>query len=163
MPLAALCRRLLLPGLAAAVLLSGPRLQAAEPIVAIMDRGQEAATAPEPADEILAAAVYEMKGTPVLLRVDAAARTSRPGHVAGVLMPHLRTDPPADGIYELTFYTFPSRSGGQSPDRIEALNFWKTFPADLKGVRVYAAKNCIEAFIHQKYANLASGRCIVAR
>lgn len=164
MPLAAASRRLALFSLAAVLLLWGSAPQAAEPILGIMDRGQEAGAAPEPADEILSAAAHEMKSSAqTLLRVDAAARTSRPGHVAGVLMPHLRTDAPADGVYELTFYTFPSRTAGQSPDRIEALNFWKVFPADIKGVRIYAARNCVEVFLHQKYANLASGRCAVAR
>lgn len=135
---------------------------AAEPIVGILDRSQDAAVAPEPADEIIAAAVYYMQATPPNLRIDAAGRTSRPGHSMGVLIPHMRLSPPPDGIYELTFYTFPSRAAQQPSDRIEVLNFWKTFPADLKGVRIYGAKNCVEVFVKKSDAGLASGRCAVA-
>jgi hypothetical protein len=128
-----------------------------------MDRGHEAATGPEPVDEVLAAAVYIMHATPDQLRVDAAGRTARPGHTAGVLVPHLTLDPPANGIYEMTFETFPARGGAaQAGDRIEVINFWKTFPKDLVGLRIYGARNCVEVFIHQKYENLKTGRCVVA-
>ena len=118
---------------------------------------------PEPVDEVLAAAVYVMKTTPVQLRVDAAGRTARPGHTSGVLIPQLTLDPAANGIYEMTFETFPTRGGGaQSGDRIEVINFWKTFPPDLVGLRIYGAKNCVEVFIHQNYETLKTGRCAVA-
>jgi hypothetical protein len=140
-----------------------PAPRAAEGMRGVMDRGHESALGPEPADEVLAAAVYVMKGTPVQLRVDAAARTARPGHTAGVLIPHFTLDPPLNGIYEMTFETFPSRGGqAQSGDRIEVINFWKTFPPDLVGVRVYGAHNCVEVFIMEKYQNLKTGRCKVA-
>lgn len=155
-------RRLALCGLAAA-LLPAFAADAAEPILGIKDRGQEAGSAPEPAEQILAAAVFQMKGAQTQLRVDAAASTSRAGHTAGVLVPHLRIDAPADGLYEITFYTFPSRNAAAASGRIEVLNFWNTFPPDIKGVRIYAATNCIEVFLHQKYASLASGKCAVAQ
>jgi hypothetical protein len=161
------CRRLRLLALAAllgaVVAAPAPRAAAAEPMHGLMDRGHEAATAPEPVDEVLAAAVYVMKGTPVQLRVDAAGRTARPGHTAGVLVPHLALDPALNGIYEMTFQTFPARGGAaQASDRIEVINFWKTFPPDLVGVRIYGVRNCVEVFIHQKYENLKTGRCAVA-
>jgi hypothetical protein len=161
MPLAAV-HRLALLGLAAAVLATAGAASA-EPMLGIMDRGQEAGSAPEPADQILSAAVYQMKGAQPQLRIDAAASTGRADHTAGVLMPHLRIDPPADGVYELTFYTFPARGTAAGTGRIEVLNFWTSYPADLKGVRIYAAANCVEVFVHQKYANLASGKCAAAR
>jgi hypothetical protein len=148
--------------LAAAVAIGPLRAGAAEPIVGIFDRGQDAAGAPEPADEIIAAAAYRMQATPPLLRVDAAGRTARAGHTSGVLLPHMRTDAPADGIYEMTLYTFPSRAAAQASDRIEVLNFWKTFPPDLKGVRIYGARNCVEVVLKKSDAGLATGRCATA-
>ncbi|MBX6320564.1 MAG: hypothetical protein IRY94_01935 [Rhodospirillaceae bacterium] len=146
-----------------AVLAAPVGATAAGPMHGIMDRGHEASLAPEPVDEVLAAAVYVMKGTPVQLRVDAAGRTSRPGHGAGILIPHLSLDPAPNGIYEMTFETFPARGvAAQSGDRIEVINFWKTFPPDLVGVRIYGARNCVEVFIHPKYQHLRTGRCAVA-
>lgn len=136
---------------------------AAADMLGVYNRSQEAGSAPEPVDEVLAAAVYIMKGTPVRLRVDAAGKTARQGHTAGVLTPHMRLDPPADGIYEMTFQTFAFRgTGQQNGERIEVLNFWDSYPPDLKGVRIYGARNCVEVFIHPQYDNLRSGRCAVA-
>jgi hypothetical protein len=146
-----------------AALVPAGTAQAAEPIRGIMDRGHEAAGSPEPVDQVLAAAVYVMKGPTTQLRVDAAGSTTRPGHTAGVLIPHLSLDPAADGIYEMTFETFAARGGAaQSGDRIEVINFWKTFPADLKGVRVFGARNCVEVFLRPDFEHLKSGRCMTA-
>ena len=76
--------------------------------------------------------------------VEALAPT--PGYTDFTLKPVTYIQRPPDGIYDVTALgTPPDGLAPQHLDRVEFTYRWTGFPADLRGVRVHANGNAIEA------------------
>ena len=83
---------------------------------------------------------------PRTLTIFVEALAPTPGYTDLTLKPVTYVQRPPDGIYDVTALgTPPDGIAAQHLDRVEFRYRWTGFPADLRGVRVHANGNSIEA------------------
>lgn len=83
-----------------------------------------------------------LESDPPILAIQIKGETSTPGWSGFKLIHRVYVTPPADGIYEADLVGMPP--GGFVPQMIAPFahaEFWKPFPDDLTGLKVYAATN----------------------
>jgi hypothetical protein len=90
--------------------------------------------------------VATMEPRNLLIEVDALAPT--PGYTDFTIKPVTYIQAPRDGIYDVTALGVPPDGiAAQHLDRVEFRYRWTGFPGDLRGVRVHANGNAIEAML----------------
>lgn len=86
------------------------------------------------------------------LSVNATGTVNSGGWNKGKLIPYIYKTKPTDGIYEFDFYA--NAPDGPAPDmmqKIKAETFeWPDYPAEMKGIRVYASSNFITEYFAEK-------------
>lgn len=90
------------------------------------------------------------KTHPPTLHVHAAGLVPTGGWKNGQLVPYIYVHFPADGIWDFDFVAdAPDGPAIQVISVVTADYLWHDYPVELKGVRIHAAGNSIEALIER--------------
>jgi hypothetical protein len=96
--------------------------------------------------EVTNVALTIFKTKPPILYIFAEGIVPTLGYKNGKLLPYIYIKPPADGIWDFDFVA--DKPDGIVPQVLAPITadyMWEDFPSDLKGVRIRAAHNQIEA------------------
>lgn len=98
--------------------------------------------------EVISVDLKIWKSNPSILDINCKGTVPTSGWSNGQLSPYIYIQPPQDGIYDFDFIAEPPKGPAlQVISRINANYQWQSFPSDLKGVRVHARNNAVEALL----------------
>jgi hypothetical protein len=90
------------------------------------------------------------KTYPATLGISADGVVPTPGFTNPQLVPWVYIMPPQDGIWDFDFVADePKGPVQQVLSPISASYFWHSYPQDLKGVRIHARMNSVEALLEE--------------
>ncbi len=98
------------------------------------------------------------KTHPPTLAIYAEGIAPTPGYTNPRLEPYVYIHPPTDGIWDFAFVA--DKPGGIVPTvlcPISTTYYWHNYPKDLKGVRVHASQNSVEAKLNERTATATLG------
>lgn len=99
------------------------------------------------------------KSEPPILAIYAKGTVPTTGYKNGQLFPWIYIQAPPDGIWDFDFVA--DQPDGPQADvicPIDAQYYWHSFPKDMKGVRIHASLNKMEALLGEAGAKEASIR-----
>jgi hypothetical protein len=98
--------------------------------------------------EITAVQLAILKSDPPQLNINAKGNTSSSGWTNPELKPFVYVAPPQDGIYDFDFVATPPAEGSATViTPIEVTHTLSPLPGELKGVRIHATQNKMEAML----------------
>jgi hypothetical protein len=110
--------------------------------------------------EVCSADLVIYRTHPPSLGITAHGKVRTTGWTDGKLSEWIYVKPPADGIYDFTFYATPPTGGsGDAITKIDSDPFYlKEIPEGMKGVRIHAETNEIEVMLDQAEERESRGK-----